>query len=883
MVLSVFGQVVTSNLVSEVAFLESEPVGEIPKIGNIDDISSDESSGHRGGLERGGDEPSKSNPGLGTTVTEITSSPTLEETSASYVYKTDYGVYEFSKKYPVALSLSNPAGDVLVDESRFFVSSDIVLTEENPRVLTVSESQISAQVDMVSESGHLEGILTVVTEYRKAAPPKITAHLRKSYDSEIGTFSIEWRVTTDNSYLSSQDAPIGEFSLASGLKAISLARNWVRLSPSDDGKDTTRNVIVDWRDFPSGDLYAGEDKSTEKFQVIVRFPTNVAYVDPTVIVENVPSYSLGQSIQRRNSFHTDGYYWVFHRNSGRVYYQKSHDGFGWSDPTDVGTLNSVQDFEVIQSGLDVAICYTAPDKIERFSVRTGHITTTGDIEWVHEHGLRVDWQWPFFITTLGYCSITRASDGYYYVALASAHTGPTGIEYKARVFVSVDGGQNFVENGWYLEDYSGNPFDYFLYVTVTAMTNRKVALVWSEYDDSGLYWAIKDSDIWGDQNHCFVGMQIAQPRNFLLSVVASDDDQLHVAYVKQDVGNSEYSIGHATLAGSTCATELVRTYSSSTPNLYWPTVSVDREGILHVFYREDVGSTYNIHYAREKPNPGGQTGVDRWFDSIPFGSLTSYQGKLSAPEHFGNRAYLIWEEEISDPDYRIKFGSFPVLAELSSSPGQPWSAQGLSPYQEFFANYGQMASPGNGQLTVYQTDVALKGRGLDIAVSRIHMPTRLYGGGFSVEEESPYDVCGGWKYDFPWVGERYLHLWGGQQYQIKWIEDVFENHEGEHFKLVRETSPSLSYTLYAKDGLTYSFDDDGRLTKIEDMTDWNYITLLYLTSTKIDKIIDTIGRQIQFFWNVHGPDHITYEGRTIQYGYLYYYGAVRLVTVSDPL
>lgn len=887
LVLTAFGQVVAKSYDIDSIEDEQSAVIEETSLTSIDSGGGDSAS-HKGGLERSsGDEKLHQPPDGRRTVATVRDSPTLTETSNYYEFETRYGIYHFDKEFPCSMILMNLAGEVLVQESRFLVVSNVALREENAMVVELSHSLISARTNIVSNSGNLEGTLTVTTEFGKDEPPKITADFERAPHSRLNSFSIEWHLTTDNAFLSSQDASIGEFSKTSGMKFIPLKTRWVKLSPSGGGNSTQRNVIVDWRDFPGGSLYAGKTESSGEFHVQVKFPVNRANIDPSVVVENVEYYStMGPT--KRTTFYAAGYYWVFYRDGYRIYYKNSHDGASWSEAFDAGTWTDVVTFDISHVGLNVAICYIRPDKEDRFMFRRGHIADSGvrgGIKWDYEDGTWVG-EPPLFVRVTNSCSITTSTDGTYYVAITGEYLGEQGREYKVRVFMSNDGGSIFYEEKKYSKDHNSNPYDTIPYTVVANMTNSKVAVLWGETDDSGLYWAIRESDGWSDQNYCDkVKMPVESMPNVkwdVFSAIATYDDNLHVAYIEYDAVGNYYRPAHATLQGGTCWCENVRDFTSD--SILFPTISLDADGFLHVFFREKISETaYKIYYSREIPNPGDKTGALSWFaPSTPFGTSFNPQETLTAPKYFTSKSYIVWTE-YSSPQYDIMFGSFPVLTELSSFPRQPWRAEGLSPYQEYFASYGQYVFPWNGQLTIYHTDLALRGRGLDLSISRIFMPKRVFMED-GVEDTSPYVLAFGWKLDFPWVGERYLHLWRGQQYLIIWNDDVFENHKGEHFKLLRHTSPTLSYTLYTKDGLTYSFDEEGKVVSIMDLTGLNGIVFEYDSHVpaRLIKITDTIGRSVDFSYSSR-LDYITYEGRTVQYGYEFISGGWRLTTVSDTL
>src|SRR5207249_842373 len=134
-------------------------------------------------------------------------------------------------------------------------------------------------------------------------------------------------------------------------------------------------------------------------------------------------------------------------------------------------------------------------------------------------------------------------------------------------------------------------------------------------------------------------------------------------------------------------------------------------------------------------------------------------------------AIVAWTLNTTSP-YKIFFGSIPLpLGMASGPPARPWSKPGLSPYEQYFTQNGESISPGNGLLTVSQTDISVLGRnGLGLAISRIYSQpfTFLQGNPFNYEI-SPYaNIGSGWQFNIPWVGSTYLHLLNGEIIPLVW-------------------------------------------------------------------------------------------------------------------
>lgn len=815
------------------------------------------------------------------TVAVIPKSAIFTESSVSYSYKTRFGIYVFPKDSPNSMKLENEIGETLISESKFVVISDLDLKEGESQVVKATERQIVVQTETVSSSGRFEGSLAVTTEFRGLETPKISASFDCEPSSEMSFFRIEWHLMTENTHLSSREGLTWEYSDSSGLQTIGVSYNWIRLSPPGGNKSTSRNVILDWSDAQAGTLHVGKEMVSSGFKVIVKFPMNRAYIDPTVVQENVADGATGYPTQRQVSY-ASGYYWAFYKYGNRILYRRSHDGNIWSQAYDTGTWKDVIDFGMSTAGSNILICYTdaAPRKDIRF--RRGHIvqgSVQGGIKWDVESYTRIlD---PDFVDFDGPCSVVVANDGTYYVAFSAEYDESI---HWLHVYKSFDGGETFYE------DFLVGPYFGGVSHALVALTSTKVGLVWAidgAYPHP--YWNIKETEYWGTEQTC-TNVNLPQDKDTMFSVIATNDDKIHIAYVEEVSGVPLY-VRHAVLQPYSCDWENVYVPNYDSPE--FPTISVDGEGFLHVFFSAKIegGDEYQIRFSREERNPKDTSSSHKWDGlHVPFGTFTNPPKYLSAPRELGSRDFLIWTLEDSS-QFNVNFGSFPVLSEASSYTGRPWDGDGLSPYQDFFSNFGQYVSAGNGQLVVSQTDLALEGRGLDLAISRMYVSARASTGQIDKERcsypgpEDGFDNI--WNLDLPCVGDKYLHIWGGQRYPIRWEGDVFENHGGEHFKLERHLgSSNYEYTLYSKDGLVYEFDESRLVTSITDLSGMNEITFQYSETPPFMTITDTIGRQVEFTYEAVDPhflESISYGGRTVQYGYIDDGGFRKLRTVTDPI
>ncbi|MBU7030457.1 MAG: DUF2341 domain-containing protein [Theionarchaea archaeon] len=208
---------------------------------------------------------------------------------------------------------------------------------------------------------------------------------------------------------------------------------------------------------------------------------------------------------------------------------------------------------------------------------------------------------------------------------------------------------------------------------------------------------------------------------------------------------------------------------------------------------------------------------------------------------------------------------YPVVIDPSMETFEDaWQSSGLTPYGQYFRNLKEYVNPATGYLTVTQTDLAVPGRGLDLVISRVYeTPAVFYGSDPYDYEAPPVDLGKGWQLNFPYVGSKYLHLWGGTVYKIQWNNNTFENHKGSHFTLVK--NGDNTYTLTTASSIVYEFNTSGELTEIKDL-DQNTITFNYSEGSLVS-ITDTIGRSVSLTYSNNRLSKITYNSAEIEFSY----------------
>jgi len=214
----------------------------------------------------------------------------------------------------------------------------------------------------------------------------------------------------------------------------------------------------------------------------------------------------------------------------------------------------------------------------------------------------------------------------------------------------------------------------------------------------------------------------------------------------------------------------------------------------------------------------------------------------------------------------LEKAAYPVVIDPSIQTIEDWwELSGFKPNFQFFKNMKEYVNPGNGhQLSRTEIDLMIPGRGLDLVISRVYeTPAVFYGATPYDYEEPPVNVGKGWQLDFPYIGNKYLHLWGGALYKIEWSGNQFENHKGSHFVLVK--NGDSAYTLTTASGIVYEFSTAGKLTQIKDL-DENTITFTY-SDGLLTSITDTIGRTVTLSYSDDRLQKIIYNNAEIEYSY----------------
>jgi RHS repeat-associated protein len=814
----------------------------------------------------------KSEPG--TEVATFGQNVKFFDNSENYIYVTDYGVYVFEKDNVNVMKVVESGAGTLIESSSFTVRGEESLESLNPEVLVAENYLFESKVDVLYQGQH-QGVLRTYVHFSDFEKPKIDVEFEKVDDCILTEFYIQWVIVP-----TFRELKIGEYffdlNALAYPKLITAPEYKLELGNFGGNPESEFKVVVDWSDAAQGAPYVGpidSPSSSQKRGLQIRFPENLARVDPSIVVETEEPLRESYAYQRRTFYHNQRY-WVFYTDESSIYYKSTHDGSYWNDEFVVPTSESIgiSEFDMAQRGDTIAISWMKVTDENHVYFLKGTIVENS-VDWGTE--AEITETEPFYCKVGSYLSTAIDPGNLFWVSftwwIATDEDCNEPDDTLIVVYVSGDGEvfeMDFLKQEHAVKDVT---------VKLVPLTNKPLALLWSSKFETHINWVYREwrwhssGSPWGTDVDMDIGLHIYDQHNSL-SAVATNDDIIHIFYRP----DGDTRIAYARIERFNCHFFFFGTVYE---NLAYPTVTVDPTGYIHALWLSgSTGSQRDIYYTRQKPNPPktDPMDVDLWFDPfIPFDLPNGVYVSLSSPETSTDKLFFIWKEGGSPK--RLLFSSFPIANNQASSIVPPWRSRGVSPYQQYLSSRGENVILGTGQLVVMETDIALPGRVIDLSIGRIYDPQRIYADSTSFlpsyYEQSPYSLGSKWYLNFPWIGETYVHLFSGQQYIPVWSENVFENHIGEHFKLTRETDASgdvTGYTLYRKDGFVYQFKGNGHIELIEDIDDENKIMFTYEVygeTERVQKITDTLGRDADFIYVEYRLEEISYRGRVVKYEY----------------
>ncbi len=699
--------------------------------------------------------------------------------------------------------------------------------------------------------GVSQGTATIRAGFSAVSAPQFSMNFTRANSSNMA-FNILWFIAPAFRYLNEKGTSIDLQSL--GTPTLEGAQNFsASLGSSARPSEWTTTFQVSWADAQAGALYAGSLSplgTPVGAGLVVMFPDDQASVDPTFVATTTTGGATAYPSERKTFFY-DGFYWAFYDSGNGILAQTSPDGRTWSAASDPSTGAINLGFDVAQQGSTVALAWIDGGHTV-FREKTGTLVK-GNVNWN--------------------ATVTVSS-------MSTIAAGPVGsaISGDGNIWVAGDWQVGTAFNRFVFRSHntSATLFDRLLSESAASNDqyemdkpipepNGQVVLLWSHAGWNTLNWKRWTAGTWGSASSLTTNIVTSGEGYADVSAVVLSDGTIWAAY--PGVFGSQKEVDAATIPPPPAAAYWQTAVVTSASPV--PTLGVDDFDDLYLFWLTISGTLNSIYFTV-------YTSPNRWGPAqLLYSTSTQNLAYLTAATRMSSSAFMLYWQAHGTSTYYVYFVSMPLLTGLGSSPSQPWLRDGLSPYGTYFKQASEYVAPGNGLLTVVQTDLQLPGRGLDLAISRVFATPRTFLNTSGSPTAYLYDAYNGatlglgWQLNFPWIGQYYLHLWNGQTYLIRWnATGVFENHAGEQFRLYQSNcGRAPCYLLEVTDGTDYTFNAAGQLTTISDFTGYNGITFSY-GADGISSITDSVGRLVNFTYDANGRlQSIVSAGRTVTYGY----------------
>ena len=718
-----------------------------------------------------------------------------------------------SDAHPESLSFEDTDGTMLVTESYFsLVSSDGSTVPVNGRIVLAGPNALEVRYDLASctSPSVVVASMEVTLNFTGAAFPKITAKAATSNSgyadaqvvwSVFPSSGADWmgygeKVVTRGTPLTNyptQDTYVPEMSVTLGVPAQ------VQNKALDEFK-------VDWSDARSGLMSIGSFKMLSGgsgYAVEVVFDKGKTEIDPSIVTRSAAGSSIKIASYQRHTFWYGGYYWVFYaeNNAGLtgsgIDSCISTDGNVWTwsgSVPGVGSVNSATGFDVAMRGGKVAVSWVDGGGLLWF--QKGTILMGNKIVW--------DPATAVSSSAGNTVSVAITPDGACWIATQAG---------------SIAGNHVYVFQSF--DDFNSGPHWSFnvLAGSTTAcdallpLLNGNVVLIETSYatgqSSTNIGWTYFDSQtgLWSSEHIGVIGLTPGDKSN-AYSAVATPDGTVYAAYLS-NAGTLNLAVLYESGGNATCGIVA--------QSVTFPSISLDMDGTLHVFYEASSNTICHLESWSEYGSLSG------WVAKT---SIQSYDGTIygitsaMTPVQF---LALTWTAGTN-----VLFATAPLPFGTSGAPSKPWNRDGISPYGTYFStSTDDYVSPGSGMLTLQDTDLSIASRGgLDLGATRLYIQPRYFDnatglpwGGYgepphvnaTPTDHSFFPDCAmgqGWGLDLPWLDDTYVGLPGGQRYVIAWGNNgnasEFENHDGVQF-ILRWDETYGCYDLIMSSGITYVF------------------------------------------------------------------------------
>ena len=566
-------------------------------------------------------------------------------------------------------------------------------------------------------------------------------------------------------------------------------------------------------------------------------------IDPVTAASNSNDRATDVEFEQ-HVFYANSYWWLFYYDGTNYDYVSSPNGTTWSSPTIITTSGFKEDYGIAiwVSGDEVYYADEKPDTWAQVVYNSGTLGK-GTISWNTESLLTTDHN----DCDCGSLSIVTDSNGNLWIAAITCES--SGCPQNSIIYTEI---WELTSSGWTYNTPSGLASQSGQYVQLVPLTGGKMAVVaytgnpevWTY---SGTSWnsGVTDSAIW-DEYGVFGSSATAIGNTVEFAAEAatwsSPPSTAGIYYLSYAYGASSWS-------------SAAQISSSEGP----ATISSDGSSTLVISYFPST-STLDYIISRDSGLDWSSPGTISSSESLSsLGVSSSYSITAGFFED-------VWTSGTSSP-YNVRFAALPVTVPTAATSANSWSKPGVSPYESYFQNLNEYVSPGNGLLSIGQTDLSIAGRGVDLNI------TRIFSTPYGFRSTSPYlydnytltNLGYGWSLNFPWMGTNYLHLTDGQAYPYQWSGNTFQYNKATNFELINNTS---SYSLYLPDGTVYTFNSAKQLTTETDNTGNNTIDFTYGSNGYISYITDTIGRTVTFSYNSNNTlSSISGGGETVYYTY----------------
>jgi len=265
----------------------------------------------------------------------------------SYIYETSYGTYVMDGKEPYIMRFVSPTDDLLVDQSIWWVvvtdslgmPLDLKATSQTSNVSLANNQTFRVSYLLFSKDTEV-GNITVTWLFSKDQPPKIQVWFFRNETvwKEQGwvSFNVIWVIIPVDKYIKLDEQ--------TGLAYdSSLQKEKLKTVYGEKGKEDKRIeigpntfvemwsppwLLVSWEDFYADvDLYYGKEDAWNKKGITLQFPTDVFFIDPTVVATSTDQYATAVSWQRRVWYDEKYDAWYVAYTDGTYYrYKFSTDG-----------------------------------------------------------------------------------------------------------------------------------------------------------------------------------------------------------------------------------------------------------------------------------------------------------------------------------------------------------------------------------------------------------------------------------------------------------------------------------------------------------------------------------------------------------------------------